>query len=131
MYFNELSGPIFGWINTKVYDKTLAETKDELKAEQTAVGWCGQVLDTNGDGKITRPWNNGEPMRSAATSCCTRATPVAAALRRLPRRRCAVQRAGGGGWPVADGRGGPAAPFDPKLDTHGSLQPVLRDPEPG
>lgn len=49
VYFNELTGPIFGWIDTKVYD----ETKDEQKA----VGWCGQVLDTNGDGKITRPWN--------------------------------------------------------------------------
>ena len=55
MYFNELSGPIFGWVNTKLYDQTLAATKDEKKAEQTAVGWCGQVIDTNGDGKITRP----------------------------------------------------------------------------
>ena len=49
LYFNELTGPIFGWLDTKVY----AETKDEQKA----VGWCGQVVDTNGDGKITRPWN--------------------------------------------------------------------------
>jgi hypothetical protein len=49
VYFNELTGPIFGWIDTKVYDQT--------KDEQKAVGWCGQVLDTNGDGKITRPWN--------------------------------------------------------------------------
>ena len=50
VYFNELSGPMFGWIDTKVYD----ETKDEQKA----VGWCGQVVDTNGDGRITRPWNS-------------------------------------------------------------------------
>jgi hypothetical protein len=50
LYFNELSGPIVGWIDTKVYD----ETKDEQKA----VGWCGQVVDTNGDGRITAPpWN--------------------------------------------------------------------------
>ena len=49
VYFNELSGPIFGWIDTKVYDQT--------KDEQKAGGWCGQVLDTNGDGKITKPWN--------------------------------------------------------------------------
>jgi len=49
LYFNELIGPIFGWIDTKVYDQT--------KNEQMANGWCGQVLDTNGDGKITRPWN--------------------------------------------------------------------------
>ena len=57
LYFNELSGPIVGWVDTKVYDATLAQTKDEKKAEQTAVGWCGQVVDTNGDGKITKPWN--------------------------------------------------------------------------
>ena len=49
LYFNELTGPMVGWIDTKVYD----ETKDEQKA----VGWCGQVLDTNGDGKITKPFN--------------------------------------------------------------------------
>jgi hypothetical protein len=49
LYFNELTGPIVGWIDTKIFD----ETKDEQKA----VGWCGQVVDTNGDGKITRPWN--------------------------------------------------------------------------
>jgi hypothetical protein len=49
VYFNELTGPIVGWIDTKVYD----ETGDEQKAN----GWCGQVLDTNGDGRITRPWN--------------------------------------------------------------------------
>jgi hypothetical protein len=48
IYFNELVGPIFGWIDSKVYDQT--------KDEQKAVGWCGQVLDTNGDGKITKPW---------------------------------------------------------------------------
>jgi len=49
VYFNELSGPMFGWIDTKVYDQT--------KDEQKAGGWCGQVLDTNGDGRITKPWN--------------------------------------------------------------------------
>lgn len=49
LYFNELLGPIFGWINTRVWD----ETHDE----QLAQGWCPQVVDTNGDGKITKPWN--------------------------------------------------------------------------
>ncbi len=49
VYFNELTGPVIGWIDSKVYD----ETKDEQKA----VGWCPQVIDTNGDGKITKPWN--------------------------------------------------------------------------
>jgi hypothetical protein len=57
VYFNELSGPVFGWVDTKVYDQALAQTHDEVKSEQAAVGWCGQVVDTNGDGKITRPWN--------------------------------------------------------------------------
>jgi hypothetical protein len=57
VYFNELVGPIFGWIDTKVYD----QTKDEQKAN----GWCGQVLDTNGDGKITRPWNVSRSGNSA------------------------------------------------------------------
>src|SRR5262249_62137250 len=42
---------------TKIYDQVYGQTKDEIKAEQAAVGWCGQVVDTNGDGKITRPWN--------------------------------------------------------------------------
>jgi len=36
------------WINTRIYD----ETKDD----QAAQGWCPGVLDTNGDGKITKPW---------------------------------------------------------------------------
>lgn len=49
LYFNEEVGPFVGWIDTKVLDAT--------HDEQKAVGWCGQVLDTNGDGRITRPWN--------------------------------------------------------------------------
>ncbi|HET9358289.1 MAG TPA: carboxypeptidase-like regulatory domain-containing protein, partial [Vicinamibacterales bacterium] len=49
VYFNELLGPIVGWIDSKVYDQT--------KDEQQAGGWCGQVVDTNGDGRITSPWN--------------------------------------------------------------------------
>lgn len=49
LYFNELLGPMFGWINTRIWD----ETHDE----QLAQGWCPQVIDTNGDGVITRPWN--------------------------------------------------------------------------
>ena len=57
VYFNELSGPMFGWIDTKLFDETLARTKSETMAEQAAGGWCGQVVDTNGDGRITRPWN--------------------------------------------------------------------------
>jgi hypothetical protein len=86
VYFNELSGPIVGWIDTKVYD----ETKDETKA----VGWCGQVVDTNGDGRITRPFNR--PVGRGADSVLY-----------------ATDTAGGG--PGGRGAGGGAA--DPKLDT--------------
>lgn len=38
-----------GWLNTRLYD----ETGDE----QAAQGWCPTVIDTNGDGVITKPWN--------------------------------------------------------------------------
>jgi hypothetical protein len=49
LYFNELLGPMVGWIDTRMFD----ETGDE----QASQGWCPQVLDTNGDGRITKPWN--------------------------------------------------------------------------
>ena len=42
-------GSVVGWLNTRMLD----ETGDERAAQ----GWCPKVLDTNGDGKITRPWN--------------------------------------------------------------------------
>jgi hypothetical protein len=84
VYFNELVGPIFGWVDTKVYE----QTKDEQKAN----GWCGQVLDTNGDGRITKPWNVATGAGSQLYQGDT--------------------AAGGGG-----GRRGAAAPFDAKLDT--------------
>jgi hypothetical protein len=48
LYFSG-DGNVIGWINTRLYD----ETGDE----QFSQGWCPTVLDTNGDGKITRPWN--------------------------------------------------------------------------
>ena len=48
VYFNG-GGAGFAWVDTKVFD----ETKDEEKA----VGWCPTVVDTNGDGVITKPWN--------------------------------------------------------------------------
>lgn len=88
LYFNELSGPIFGWVDTKVY----AETKDEQKA----VGWCAQTIDTNGDGKITQPWNQVAVTQGGETSVLY-----------------ASDTAGGA---QAKGKG-KAAPFDPKLDS--------------
>jgi len=85
VYFNELTGPIFGWIDTKVYDQT--------RDEQKAGGWCGQVLDTNGDGRITRPWNVLDGRGNSALY--------------------AGDTTGGAG---ARGRGA-AVPLDAKLDT--------------
>ncbi len=45
-----------GWLNTRLYE----ETGDERAAQ----GWCPTVIDTNGDGTITKPWN--EPSRDGA-----------------------------------------------------------------
>jgi hypothetical protein len=100
LYFNELSGPLIGWIDTKVY----AETKDEVKA----VGWCGQVLDTNGDGKITQPWNQVAVQRGGEESVLY-----------------ASDTQGG----AAKGKA-KAAPFDPKLDSQVrySLYSVIPSP---
>lgn len=54
LYFNELLGPIVGWLNVREFDRT--------HDEQASQGWCPQVVDSNGDGKITKPWNKpGEP----------------------------------------------------------------------
>jgi hypothetical protein len=92
VYFNELTGPMFGWIDTKVFD----ETHDEQKA----AGWCGQVLDTNGDGKITKPWN----------------MPAGRGDSQLYQGDTATGGAGAAGR-GARGGGGAAAAFDPKLDT--------------
>ncbi|HJN44915.1 MAG: carboxypeptidase-like regulatory domain-containing protein [Vicinamibacterales bacterium] len=44
---------VIGWLDTKMYD----ETGDERASQ----GWCPTVIDTNGDGTITKPWN--EPAR--------------------------------------------------------------------
>jgi hypothetical protein len=103
VYFNELSGPVFGWIDSKIYDQTMAATNgDESKAEQAAVGWCEQTVDTNGDGKITKPWNvigRGADLAALYGTDTAGATP-------------AVGRAG------KDGKGKAApAPYDPKLDS--------------
>ena len=92
LYFNELIGPIFGWIDTKVYEQT--------HDEQKAAGWCGQVLDTNGDGKITRPWNVVRPGRGGEDA--------------------ALYAGDTGGAPAlgsARGARSGQTAFDPKLDT--------------
>ena len=94
VYFNELAGPIFGWIDTKVYDQT--------HDEQKAVGWCGQVLDTNGDGKITRPFQVMTLGRAGDASILY-STDTGGAV--------------AGGAPAAGRSRTPQAGFDPKLDT--------------
>ena len=50
---------VIGWLDTKMYD----ETGDERASQ----GWCPTVIDTNGDGKITAPWNEPASRGEAAT----------------------------------------------------------------
>ncbi|MXY25062.1 MAG: carboxypeptidase regulatory-like domain-containing protein [Acidobacteria bacterium] len=57
LYFSG-GGQVIGWIDTKLYD----ETGDERLSQ----GWCPTVLDTNGDGVITKPWNEPAPRGRAA-----------------------------------------------------------------
>ena len=46
---------VVGWLDTKVFDQTADE--------QVSQGWCPTVLDTNGDGGVTKPWNEpGAPI---------------------------------------------------------------------
>ena len=47
--YNSGGGQVLGWLDTKLYD--------ESGDERISQGWCPLVLDTNGDGSITRPWN--------------------------------------------------------------------------
>jgi hypothetical protein len=47
------TGPVAGWVNTKVWD----ETADTAKAQ----GWAPWVLDTNGNGKVDEYTEPGAP----------------------------------------------------------------------
>ena len=53
---------VVGWLDTRQFD----ETGDERASQ----GWCPTVIDTNGDGRITRPWN--EPGEAADAARDTR-----------------------------------------------------------
>jgi len=56
LYFSG-GGDVLGWINTRLFD----QTGDEILSQ----GWCPMVIDTNGDGRITKPWNQPVgPLRS-------------------------------------------------------------------
>jgi hypothetical protein len=108
VYFNELGGPIVGWVDTKIYDATKDETK--------AVGWCGQVLDTNGDGKITRPFQI-QRLGRAGDASILYSTDTAAGGNQQ-----AGPAPGGRGAAAGGGRGRGAAPtgaaeMDPTKDT--------------
>jgi hypothetical protein len=102
IYFNELSGPIVGWIDTKVYDQT--------HDEKQAVGWCGQVVDTNGDGKISRPWNVVNTRVGGEVSILY-----------------ATDTQGG---PNPRAKAGDQKPYDPKLDTQISYSLYSLIPSP-
>ena len=108
VYFNELSGPIFGWIDSKKFDEAMkANGNDPVKAEQQAVGWCGQVVDTNGDGKITRPWNvvGGRGADSVLYATDTTTAPAGPNAGAAAGQRAGAPAAGGraaGALPTAD-----------------------------
>jgi hypothetical protein len=110
VYFNELSGPIVGWVDSKVYDQTLAATKDEFKAEQAAVGWCAQIVDTNGDGKITKPWQTA-PRGGFDNLLYVTDTENA------PARGGAAAAQGAAGAGRGRGQAGPPAAFNPQQDS--------------
>jgi hypothetical protein len=127
VYFNELSGPTFGWVDSKIYDETFAKTHDEMQSEQAAVGWCDQTVDTNGDGKITKPWND---VRRIADLNSLYATDTGGARAPAPAPAPAPAAGGGGRGGRGGGKGAPAAPFDPNLDTmvHFSLYATMPSP---
>jgi len=60
---------VVGWVNTRVLlDGPRGPQVDQIRdqatgflalREEQAQGWCPTVIDTNGDGVITRPWNTG------------------------------------------------------------------------
>jgi hypothetical protein len=101
LYFNELTGPVVGWIDTKVFN----ETHDEQKA----VGWCGQIVDTNGDGKITKPWNVVNTRQGGEVSILYQTDTATGPVRR---------------------DNTPAAGFDPKLDSQVSYSLYSMIPSP-
>ncbi len=53
---------VVGWLDTRRFDAS--------GDERASQGWCPTVLDTNGDGRITRPWN--EPGETADPARDTR-----------------------------------------------------------
>lgn len=59
LFLGQPGGSVFAWINTKQFDQT--------GNGQLSQGWCPTVVDTNGDGRITKPWNEPVTARAAAS----------------------------------------------------------------
>lgn len=59
LFLGQPGGSVFAWINTKQFDQT--------GNGQLSQGWCPTVVDTNGDGRITKPWNEPITTRAAAS----------------------------------------------------------------
>jgi hypothetical protein len=68
LYFSG-DGRVIGWVHTSPLldgprGAEVEQIRDQAAAflaprEEAAQGWCPTVIDTNGDGRITRPWNTG------------------------------------------------------------------------
>ena len=54
-FLSRPNSPVFVWLDTKLFE----ETGDG----QLAQGWCPTVFDTNGDGRITKPWKEPAVVR--------------------------------------------------------------------
>ncbi len=130
IYFNELSGPVFGWIDSKVYDETWNKTHDEHASETAAVGWCEQVVDTNGDGKITRPWNDVRRVADLAALYNTDTGGGTVATRGPAPAAAAPGGRGRGRGPDPGAKNVHQGPYDPKLDTmvHFSMYSTMPSP---
>jgi hypothetical protein len=156
VYFNELSGPTFGWIDSKVYDKVLADTK--MNPRPSKLQWVGAIrFSTPTAMERSRKPLNGTAYgfryllyatdTAAVAGAPAAAAPAAPAASRStaeaqPSGRSVLQdgRAGGaagqgGGW-----RGGAAAAHnnapccvqrDPRYSSAGRLQPLFGHSQPG
>ena len=57
LFLGQPNGAVFSWINARQLDQT--------GDGQLSQGWCPTVVDTNGDGRITKPWNEPAVIRGA------------------------------------------------------------------
>ena len=53
LYVSTPGGSVYGWINTREHV--------QIGDDEAAQGWCPTIVDTNGDGRITKPWNEPNP----------------------------------------------------------------------